>query len=162
MTEVIEKYDQLNFNIVLVEPEIPNNTGCIGRTCVATKSRLHLVKPLGFEINDTRVKRAGLDYWDDLELVFHDSFEDWYKQVEDKSRIFFFTSRTAESFYKVELKEGDWLVFGKESKGLGEAILTRFQNQLVGLPFPGKVRSFNISNAVAMAVGEGLRQFSLK
>ena len=155
------QYEQLNFNVVLVNPEIPNNTGCIGRTCVATQSRLHLIKPLGFEISDARVKRAGLDYWNDLEIQFHESFDAWYEQVADKNRVFFFTSRTESSFYKHTLQTGDWLVFGKESTGLGESLLSRFESQLVRLPFPGKVRSFNISNAVAMAVGEGLRQFSI-
>ncbi len=161
MENNLSKYDQLNFNIVLVEPQIPNNTGNIGRLGVATKSRLHLIHPLGFEITDTRVKRAGLDYWPDLELVNHVTFEDWYNSVEDKTRIFFFSARAEQSFYKVDLQEGDYLVFGKEAEGLSAEITERFKEQLVTIPFPGKVRSFNLANAVAMVLGEGMRQLSL-
>ena len=161
MKNVTDKYDELNFNIVLVEPQIPNNTGNIGRLCVATKSRLHLIEPLGFEITDTRVKRAGLDYWKDLEICYHQNFDSWYETVEDKSRVFFFTARTNESFYKINLQKGDYLVFGKESTGLSDELFHRFQNQLVTIPFPGKVRSFNLANAVAIVASEGVRQLSL-
>ena len=147
-----------NFNIVLVHPQIPNNTGNIGRTCVAMNSRLHLIEPLGFEITDQRVKRAGLDYWPELDWQTHASFDQWYDAVEDKSRVFFFSARAESSFYKTELRKGDWLVFGKEAEGLGAELLDRFTDQLVKIPFPGKVRSFNLSNAVAMSLGEGIRQ----
>ena len=152
------KYPKINFNIVLVEPQIPNNTGNIGRTCVATQSKLHLIKPLGFEISDKRVKRSGLDYWPDLELEVHEDLGAWLTKVEDKSRVFFFSARAEKSFYQRQLKEGDWLVFGKEAEGLSEEIKHRFSNHLVKIPLPGKVRSFNLSNAVAMALGEGIRQ----
>jgi len=161
MENVTDKYDALNFNIVLVEPQIPNNTGNIGRLCVATKSRLHVIAPMGFEITDARVKRAGLDYWKDLEICFHDSFRDWYATVEDKSRVFFFTARSTNSIYKKALQPGDYLVFGKEADGLDPAIISKFEDQLVTIPFPGKVRSFNLANAVAIAVSEGVRQLSL-
>lgn len=161
MENVINKYDQLNFNIVLIEPQIPNNTGNIGRLCVATKSRLHLVHPLGFEITDARVKRAGLDYWKDLEVCHYDHFDHWYNSVPDKSRIFFFTARTDKSFYKLQLQPGDYLVFGKEADGLNETISSRFREQLVTIPFPGKVRSFNLANAVAIVAMEGIRQLDL-
>lgn len=153
------KYPQINFNIVLVEPQIPNNTGNIGRTCVATHSKLHLIEPLGFDISDKRVKRSGLDYWPELEKEVYPDFQTWYTSVEDKSRIFFFSARAERSFYQTKLQEGDWLVFGKEAEGLHEDIKSRFSNHLVKIPFPGKVRSFNLSNAVAMALGEGIRQF---
>ena len=147
-----------NFNVVLVEPQIPNNTGNIGRTCVATHSKLHLIEPLGFEISDKRVKRSGLDYWPDLEKEVYPDFEAWYATIEDKSRVFFFSARAEKSFYNTQLKQGDYLVFGREADGLSEELKTRFAEQLVKIPFPGKVRSFNLSNAVAMALGEGLRQ----
>ena len=153
-----KKYDELFFNVVLIEPQIPNNTGNIGRTCVATKSRLHLVEPMGFEITDTRVKRAGLDYWPDLEWRTYANFEEWYNSVPDKKRIFFFSAKADESFYNIKLQHGDWLVFGKEAAGLADEITSRFTQQMVKIPFPGKVRSFNLSNAVAMALGEGVRQ----
>ena len=155
---VIDKYDQLNFNIVLVEPQIPNNTGNIGRLCVATKSRLHLIHPLGFEITDARVKRAGLDYWPDLEICHHENFEAWISTIEPTANVYFFSARATESFYKTRLKRGDYLIFGKEADGLGAEILEEFKENLVTIPFPGKVRSFNLANAVAMVLGEGMRQ----
>jgi len=161
MENVTDKYDTLNFNVVLVEPQIPNNTGNIGRLCVATKSRLHVIAPMGFEITDARVKRAGLDYWKDLEICFHDSFRAWYETVEDKERVFFFTARSTNSIYSKDLRPGDHLVFGKEADGLDAAILAEFEEKLVTIPFPGKVRSFNLANAVAIAVSEGVRQLGL-
>jgi tRNA (cytidine/uridine-2'-O-)-methyltransferase len=148
-----------NFNIVLVHPQIPNNTGNIGRLCVGSQSKLHLVKPLGFEITDTRVKRAGLDYWGDLDLSYYDDFEALLQSVPDLSRMFFFTTRTQSAYYDVNFKKGDWLVFGRESDGLPPEIVEHFSKQCVKIPFPGKVRSFNLSNAVSIALGEGLRQF---
>jgi len=151
-------YDEFFFNIVLIEPQIPNNTGNIGRTCVATKSRLHLVEPMGFEITDTRVKRAGLDYWPNLEWKLYNNFDEWYASVENKKRIFFFSAKADVSIYSKKLQRGDWLVFGKEAEGLNAEITSRFTQQMVKIPFPGKVRSFNLSNAVAMVLGEGIRQ----
>jgi len=148
-----------NFNIVLVNPQIPNNPGNIGRLCVGSLSKLHLVKPLGFEITDARVKRAGLDYWGDLDLTYHDHFEALISLIPDMSRVFFFTTRAEQAYYDIEYKEGDWLIFGRESDGLPSEIIEKFTSQCVKIPFPGTVRSFNLGNAVAMALGEGLRQF---
>lgn len=147
-----------NFNIVLVNPQIPNNTGNIGRLCVGSLSTLHLVKPLGFEITDSRVKRAGLDYWGDLNLSYHDNFEKLIESIPDISRVFFFTTRAEKAYYDVDFKEGDWLIFGRESDGLPSEIVEQYKSQCVKIPFPGTVRSFNLGNAVAMALGEGLRQ----
>ncbi|WP_394748650.1 tRNA (cytidine(34)-2'-O)-methyltransferase [Spongiimicrobium salis] len=147
-----------NFNIVLVTPEIPNNTGNIGRLCVGSHSTLHLVRPLGFEITDSRVKRAGLDYWGDLQLHYHDSFEALMAQIHDISRIFLFTAKAQTTYYEQNYQKGDWLIFGKESKGLPVELLEQFKQQCVKIPFPGPIRSFNLGNAVAMALGEGLRQ----
>jgi len=147
-----------NFNIVLVHPQIPNNTGNVGRLCVGSKSTLHLVKPLGFEITDTRVKRAGLDYWQNLNVIYYDNFNSLIDKIEDISRVFFFTTRASNTYYDINYKKGDWLIFGKESDGLPEEIVTKYHKQCVKIPFPGTVRSFNLGNAVAMALGEGLRQ----
>ena len=158
MIDVLNKYDQLSFNVVLVEPQIPNNTGNIGRLCVATKSRLHLIHPLGFEITDARVKRAGLDYWPDLEICHHTDFQAWLKTIDTSANLYFFSARADKSFYKTELKQGDYLIFGKEAEGLNPEIIEQFKEQLVTIPFPGKVRSFNLANAVAMVLGEGMRQ----
>ncbi len=156
------KYPKLNFNVVLVEPEIPANTGNIGRTCVGTYSRLHLVKPLGFEITDKRLKRAGLDYWGHLELLYHENFEQWLAQVPDIKRVFFFSTKGQAPYYKPQYQPGDWLVFGKETKGIREEVLKKYSEQVVTIPFPGPVRSYNLSNTVAMALGEGMRQLTLK
>lgn len=149
-----------NFNIVLIEPEIPNNTGNVGRLCVGSLSSLHIVGQMGFEISDKRVKRAGLDYWPDLDLHIHNSLEDWLEKVSDKKRMFLFSSSAKKSYFDVKLQKGDWLVFGKESVGLDRDFLKIFENNAVKIPFPGAVRSFNLGNAVAMSLGEGLRQLA--
>ena len=149
------------FNIVLVEPQIPNNTGNIGRIAVASNSTLHLIKPLGFEITDARVKRAGLDYWQYLDIKHHENIEEWYQQVENKDRIFFFSANAISSFYNLKIEQGDTFVFGKEASGLDLETQKRFNDQLYKIPFPGKVRSFNLANAVAMVIGEGMRQMKI-
>ena len=149
-------------NIVLIEPEIPNNTGNIGRLALASGSNLHLVKPFGFEITDARLKRAGLDYWGDLDLIHHDNFEAWYSSLPENANVYFFSARATQSLYKQTLKEGDYLVFGKEATGLGEELIKRFESQLLTIPFPGKVRSFNLGNAVAMVLGEGMSQIDFE
>lgn len=141
-------------------PQIPNNTGNIGRLCVGCNAKLHLVKPLGFEITDTKVKRAGLDYWKDLELTIHESLEDLKAEIEDAKRVFLLSARAEKSIYQTQFKEGDWLFFGKEAEGLSESIKNQFPNQLRTIPFPGPIRSFNLGNAVAMVLGECLRQLN--
>lgn len=148
----------LSLNIVLMAPEIPNNTGNIGRLCVGAKCHLHLIEPLGFEISDKRVKRAGLDYWPDLQLSIHKNIDLWMDEVENISRVFFFTSKAKEPYYNVKFQKGDWLVFGRESVGLEKKLLNRYREQCVTIPFPGKIRSFNLANAVAMTLGEAMRQ----
>ena len=105
-------------NIVLVEPEIPNNTGNIGRLCVGTGNRLHLIHPFGFEINDKNLKRSGLDYWIHLDWNQYQNIQDWIDQIPDKSRVFLMSSHAEKSYYDAEFQEGDWLVFGKESVGI--------------------------------------------
>lgn len=144
-------------NIVLIEPEIPNNTGNIGRLCVGTESRLHLVHPFGFKITDTSVKRAGLDYWVHLDWHQYENVDHWLGEVEDKSRIFLFSARTDNSYLDAKFQDDDWLVFGKESSGLDKSILDRFPNHLT-IPISPLARSFNIANAVAFALGEAKRQ----
>lgn len=155
-------YPKLYFNIVLVEPEIPQNTGTIGRTCVGAWSKLHLIEPLGFDISDKSLKRAGLDYWPDLDWSRYASYEDWDREPKDPNRVFYFTTKTTKSFYDVQYQPGDYFVFGKETKGLGPEILSKHESQAVTIPFPGKIRSFNLSNAVSMVLGEGLRQLRYK
>ena len=144
-------------NIVLVYPEIPNNTGNIGRLCLGTNCKLHLIHPLGFEITDKQLKRSGLDYWPQLEVQEYENFEAWKLTVTNPDRVFLFSARASQSFLEPNYKEGDWLVFGQESKGLPDEILEEFSSH-ISIPTTGKIRSFNIANAVSFAIGEGLRQ----
>lgn len=144
-------------NIVLVEPEIPNNTGNIGRLCVGTQSRLHLIKPYGFEITDKNLKRSGLDYWVHLDWNEYNNVEEWIAQIPDKSRVFLMSSHAENSIYDVEYQDGDWLVFGKESVGLSKEVLGQFENHLK-IPMSNLIRSYNIANSVAFVIGEAKRQ----
>lgn len=149
------------FNIVLVEPEIPQNTGNIVRTCHATGCRLHLVRPLGFEISDKYLKRAGLDYWDEVEIFYYDSFG----EVADKypqAKFWYFTTKGRKRHCDAKFGEGDFLVFGKETKGLPEELLVTRKDQCLRIPMIGETRSLNLSNSVAIAVYEGLRQLGFQ
>jgi tRNA (cytidine/uridine-2'-O-)-methyltransferase len=148
-------------NVVLVEPEIPNNTGNIGRLCVGTESRLHLIHPFGFVINDKNLKRSGLDYWVHLDVTEYQNIPEWMTQIQDKSRVFLMSSHASVSIYENNFQDGDWLVFGKESVGLSLEVLSLFENHLT-IPMSDKIRSYNIANSVAFVVGEARRQISLK
>jgi tRNA (cytidine/uridine-2'-O-)-methyltransferase len=148
-------------NIVLVEPEIPNNTGNIGRLCVGTESRLHLIHPFGFVINDKNLKRSGLDYWIHLDVTEYRNVAEWMSQIPDQSRVFLMSSHASTSIYDAKFQDGDWLVFGKESKGLSTEVLALFENHLT-IPMSPLIRSFNIANSVAFVVGEAKRQIGLK
>jgi len=144
-------------NIVLVEPEIPNNTGNIGRLCVGTESRLHLIHPFGFVINDKNLKRSGLDYWIHLDVTEYQNVAEWITQIPDTSRVFLMSSNADTSIYEAQFQDGDWLVFGKESVGLSQEVLAQFENHLT-IPMSKLIRSFNIANSVAFVVGEAKRQ----
>jgi tRNA (cytidine/uridine-2'-O-)-methyltransferase len=148
-------------NIVLVEPEIPNNTGNIGRLCVGTESRLHLIHPFGFVINDKNLKRSGLDYWVHLDVTEYQNVAEWKAHIPDLSRVFLTSSHAEKSYLETEFQDGDWLVFGKESKGLSEEVLNEFPNHLT-IPMSPLIRSFNIANSVAFVIGEAKRQIGLK
>lgn len=152
------KYPELLFNIVLVEPEIPNNTGNIGRTCVGLWSRLHLVQPLGFSMEDKYLKRSGLDYWQHLDLYVHASWQDFKKSLPSESRVFLIETGSKNSFFDVKFQAGDYFVFGQETKGLPEHVLQDFKDQVLTIPFPGKLRSFNLANTVSMVMSEAFRQ----
>ena len=147
-------------NIVLVEPEIPNNTGNIGRLCVGTESRLHLIHPFGFVINDKNLKRSGLDYWVHLDVKEYQNISEWMTQIPDKSRVFLMSSHAKKSYLENDFQDGDWLVFGKESVGLSQDVLNLFPNHLT-IPMSNLIRSFNIANSVAFVVGEAKRQINL-
>jgi tRNA (cytidine/uridine-2'-O-)-methyltransferase len=144
-------------NIVLVEPEIPNNTGNIGRLCVGTQSKLHLIHPFGFVINDKNLKRSGLDYWVHLDVTEYQNSEEWIAKIKDKSRVFLMSSHASKSIYETQFQDGDWLVFGKESVGLSKEFLSKFNNHLT-IPMSNLIRSYNIANSVAFVVGEAKRQ----
>lgn len=146
------------FHIVLVAPEIPQNTGTIGRLCVSTDCRLHLIHPLGFVIDDKQLKRAGLDYWPFLDLREHADFES-FLTTEKPLHLFFFTTKTDRSFWDVEYPPGSYLVFGAESCGLPKSLYERFCDSLVTLPMPGEFhRSLNLANAVSVGLYEAMRQ----
>ncbi|RKS90346.1 tRNA (cytidine/uridine-2'-O-)-methyltransferase [Flavobacterium limicola] len=148
-------------NIVLVEPEIPNNTGNIGRLCVGTESCLHLIHPFGFVINDKNLKRSGLDYWVHLDVTEYQNVAEWKAQILDLSRVFLMSSHAEKSYLENDFQDGDWLVFGKESKGLSEDVLNEFPNHLT-IPMSPLIRSFNIANSVAFVIGEAKRQIAGK
>lgn len=145
------------FHIVLVEPQIPQNTGNISRTCAVTGSALHLVRPFGFEINDKYLKRAGLDYWDDLDLTYYDSFSEVEKK-HPNARFFLASTHARRGYADISYRDGDFLVFGKETAGLGEELLTRRGDDLIRIPMREEKRSLNLSNAVAIVLYEALRQ----
>ncbi|MDR6966199.1 tRNA (cytidine/uridine-2'-O-)-methyltransferase [Flavobacterium arsenatis] len=147
-------------NIVLVEPEIPNNTGNIGRLCVGTGNRLHLIHPFGFQITDKNLKRSGLDYWVHLDWKEYQNVAEWVSVIPDTSRVFLFSSHAEKSYLKETFQDGDWLVFGKESVGLSQEVLEMFENHLM-IPISALVRSYNLANSVAFAIGEAKRQLSI-
>lgn len=145
------------FNVVLIEPEIPPNTGNIGRLCLATGSTLHLVKPLGFSIDDRELKRAGLDYWKEVDVRLWDSFDDLQQAHGPDRRPFFLTTKSDRAYYDVSFRPGDFLIFGRETKGLSEALLAANAKQLLAIPMQG-TRSLNLATAVAIVLFEAMRQ----
>jgi len=145
------------FRIVLVEPEIPPNTGAVARTCAATASPLHLVGPLGFRTDEHSVRRAGLDYWHLVEVHRHDDLEA-FRATHPEARLHLFSANAPRSYLDADLAPGDALVFGKESVGLDPSLLARYPERVWAIPTLGAVRSLNLSNAVAVVLYEGLRK----
>ena len=146
-----------HFHVVLVEPEIPQNTGNIGRLCVGSRCTLHLIQPLGFSLEDRYMKRAGLDYWKYLDWHVHGSFEEFLDSVRPEN-IYFFSKKASRTYWDVSFRQGDALIFGKETKGLPEALIEKYPEQSLKIPMPGETRSINLANSVAVAVYEGMRQ----
>ncbi|PIS10640.1 MAG: tRNA (uridine(34)/cytosine(34)/5-carboxymethylaminomethyluridine(34)-2'-O)-methyltransferase TrmL [Bdellovibrio sp. CG10_big_fil_rev_8_21_14_0_10_47_8] len=146
------------FRVALIEPEIPQNTGNIGRTCVGTRSELHLVGNLGFEITDKNLKRAGLDYWQHLHWTHHLSMADWQKQIPDPSRVFYFSTKSSRSYFEADFQPGDWFVFGKETKGLDPDLLRQNEDRVLKIPILGPIRSLNVATAVTVVLYEAIRQ----
>lgn len=144
-------------NIVLLEPEIPDNTGNIGRTCVATGSSLHLIKPLGFDITEKAVRRAGLDYWKDLNLYVYENFED-FMQKNGNPVVYMATTKAVKKYTDISFDKDSFIMFGKESKGIPEEILVTSPETCIRIPMEAQYRSLNLSNSVAIVVYEALRQ----
>ena len=145
-------------DLVLVEPEIPNNTGAIGRTCVCTGARRHLIKPLGFDISDKAVRRAGMDYWYDIDLHVYDSIEDYFAENGDEN-IWLTTTKAPKSYVDCDFSAGDVaFLFGKESAGLPEWLREKYRDRCIRIPMRPAVRSLNLSNAAAILTYEALRQ----
>ena len=145
-------------NIVLIEPEIPQNTGNIARTCAATGARLHLVGPMGFTIDDKKLKRAGLDYWQYLDITYYNSTEEFFEK--NKGEYFFFTTKGRTVHSDAEYPDNCYLLFGKETKGLPEELLMKYPDRCLRIPMQGEIRSLNLSNSVSIAVYEVLRQWN--
>lgn len=148
----------IKINIVLHEPEIPQNTGNIARTCAATGASLHIIKPMGFTIDDKKLKRAGLDYWDKLDITYYESLEDFFTKNPD-AKVYYFTTKAPRAYTEIEeYPESVYIMFGKESKGLPEELLYKNPASCIRIPMRDTLRSLNLSNSVAIAVYEILRR----
>lgn len=148
----------MKLNVVLVEPEIPQNAGNIARTCAVTGSALHMVRPLGFEVSDKYLKRAGLDYWNHVEIYYYDSIKELMDKYYKGDNFWFFSTKSKLVHSEAKYKDGDFLVFGKETKGLPEDLLKEHYDECVRIPMMGELRSLNLSNSVCVGVYEALRQ----
>lgn len=144
-------------NVVLLEPEIPANTGNIGRTCVATGTKLHLIEPLGFKINDKQLKRAGLDYWKDLDVTVYSSYQDFIDK-NPEAKIYMATTKAQNAYTHVEYDPDCFILFGKESAGIPEELLLQNKDNTIRIPMVGDVRSLNLGNSVCIILFEALRQ----
>ncbi len=150
---------QFDLNIVLVEPEIPQNTGSIGRLCLATGSRLHLVEPLGFEITHSKLRRAGLDYWEHLKVVRHASLEAFLASIPKDAHKAFFSKKAGHTVFEYSFQKGSYLIFGKETAGLPDSVINQYPTETVRIPmYDARVRSLNLSNSVSIATYEAIRQ----
>lgn len=150
----------MSFHVVLVAPEIPPNTGNIGRLCLATGVHLHLVKPLGFSLEDRALKRAGLDYWKEVQVTVWESFEELRRAQEADARFFFLTTKVTRTYWSAKFEKGDFLVFGRETKGLPESLLTANREQCLTIPMATQTRSLNLATAVGIVLYEAVRQTS--
>lgn len=150
------------FNIVLISPEHPGNVGNIGRTCVITESRLHLIRPFKFDFSDRFLKRAGIDYWEHVDLVIHDSLEEFMDYVNDK-RYFLIETGTQKKYTDVDFEDGDFLIFGREKEGIPDDLLNENQEKILTIPMTKKIdRSLNLANSVSVVLYEALRQDGFK
>ena len=148
------------FNLVLVEPEIPPNTGNVGRLALATRSTLHLVQPLGFSIDDRQLRRAGMDYWKNVNVKLWDNFEEFELETEPSARRFFFSTKVEKPYWDIRFSPKDYLIFGRETKGLPASLLARHAEDAFRIPMLPEARSLNLATAVAIVLFEGMRQLS--
>lgn len=151
----------MSVNIVLVEPEIPQNTGNIVRTCAATGTKLHIIEPMGFTVDDKKLKRAGLDYWHFMNIKYYKNLEDFFEKTKG-GRYFYLSSKAPTSYTDVHFKDEDYLLFGKETRGLPEKLLIDNPERCVRIPMISEARCLNLSNSVAIVVYEALRQNGFK
>lgn len=151
------------FHLVLVHPDIPHNTGAIGRLCLAAGATLHLVKPLGFDLDEKSVRRAGLDYWPEVDLVIHESLEEFLEMVrEQESRLLLLTTKTDRVYWEHKIQPGDYLIFGSETRGLPESLLVHYHKSTFTIPMDKSVvRSLNLATAAGIVLFEGMRQLSV-
>ncbi len=149
-------------NVVLVEPEIPPNTGNVGRLCLATGARLHLVKPLGFSLDDRAVRRAGLDYWRDVDVKLWDSLDELFAAAGSGARFFFVTTKAKRAYWDAQFRDGDFLVFGRETKGLPEPLLAAHAESCLTIPMTGSTRSLNLATAAGIVLYEAVRQLAAR
>jgi tRNA (cytidine/uridine-2'-O-)-methyltransferase len=154
-----ERIDAM-LNVVLVEPEIPPNTGNVGRLCLATGARLHLVKPLGFSIDDRALRRAGLDYWREVDVKLWDSLDELFAAAGSDARFFFLTTKAKRAYWDERFQDGDYLVFGRETKGLPEPLLAAHTESCVTIPMTRSTRSLNLATAVGIVLYEAIRQIA--
>lgn len=155
------RWFKLSFNIVLVEPEIPQNTGNIARTCAATGSNLYLVKPLGFSVEDRYLKRAGLDYWKDVNVIYIDSLSELMHKY-NSSKFYFASTKAGNVYSDVRYSDGSFFVFGKETAGLPEGLLFENKDNCIRIPMANSIRSLNLANSVSIVLYEALRQGEFK
>lgn len=151
--------EEIMFNIVLLEPEMPANTGNIGRTCCAAGAKLHLIEPMGFRVNDKMVKRAGLDYWNDLDVQIYDCYSDFLlENPAAAEKMYMATTKSRQDYTEVNYEPGSYIMFGKESAGIPEEILVNSKETAIRIPMNHNIRSLNLSNSVAIVLYEALRQ----
>jgi tRNA (cytidine/uridine-2'-O-)-methyltransferase len=148
------------FNLVLVEPEIPPNTGNVARLALATGSTLHLVKPLGFSIDDRHLRRAGMDYWKNVDVKLWENFADFELETESDGRRFFFSTKAERPYWEIQFRAKDYLIFGRETKGLPASLLARQADNAFRIPMHPEARSLNLATAVAIVLFEGIRQLT--
>ena len=156
---IVRLYGAYVIRIVLVHPDIPQNTGNIGRLCVGLNAELHLVYPLGFVLDDKKIRRAGLDYWQNLKLIEHRSLQE-FMETHASDQKYFLTTKTERLYTSIKYKPNDMLVFGSESRGLPEDLLSNHAESTLTIPMPGPIRSMNVSNAAAVVAYEAYRQIS--